>query len=409
MITLPIGPIFRAIRHHKGAVGLMICEVAAGLAVSVHTYLLGAWYLETATAPTGFDAPNLLVVTSEFEAPMPDAPASIAGQASKDVDALRRMPGVQAAAGANEIPLNRTYPRLVTSEGAPERDGLAWIFGVNAGAIEALGLHVIEGRAFAPEDVDPAPSVRAEDPEPIVISEPLAQELFPGRSAVGERIRVRRRHRSGVVVGVVAPFRAVSVNVVDARAALFLAEPPPADRSLRYVVRTEPGAAAAAAAQIPAALEQSGAARVTEVRGIADGEALGSRSNRYAHGIAMFMVGAIFFVVLLGRLGMSSFLVAEQTRAIGIRRALGARRRDVIAQLLLENAIYTTLGLLAGIPLLFVIAHLGRRAQRDVAVDVDFIVVAAAWLVFWATGLAGALVPALRAARLEPTVATRVS
>ena len=421
MMTLPLGPIARAIQHHKGAVALLVLEVAAGLAVSVHTYQLGGWYERFAASPSGLDTPNLLVVTSELEAFEADVPASTTApvapvaqaaqiaRIAKDVEILQRVPGIQAAATFNEIPLNRTYPRLVTSERAAERDGLAWIFGVGDGAIEALGLRIIEGRALLAADVDPARAAGPDEPEPIVVSEDLAHRLFPGRSAIGERIHVRRRHRSGVVVGVVAPFRAVPTQGVDSRSVLFLAEPPAAERTLRYVVRTEPGAAAMASTQIPAALSQSFSARVTEVRGLGDGEAIGARSDRSAHGIAMFMVGSILFVVLLGRLGMSSFLVAEQTKAIGIRRALGARRRDIIAHLLLENFVYTTIGLVAGLPLLVLLGHLARRAQSGFVVELNLGVVAAAWLVFWATGIAGALTPALRAARLEPTVATRTS
>jgi putative ABC transport system permease protein len=113
----------------------------------------------------------------------------------------------------------------------------------------------------------------------------------------------------------------------------------------------------------------------------------------------------VILVVLSGTFGMVTFLVAERTRQIGMRRALGATRRDVVRYFLLENWVLTSLGLVAGLPLAYGLNILARLAQPDLYLE--WPPLALGVLLFWLTGELATLVPALRAANVPPTVATR--
>src|SRR6185369_13716676 len=103
--------------------------------------------------------------------------------------------------------------------------------------------------------------------------------------------------------------------------------------------------------------------------------------------------------------GLTSFSVAERTRQVGIRRALGAQRGDVLGHFLLENAIVSGLGISIGVALAYglnvlLVNRLGGATLASSSVALGVVMLAAA-------GLFATLAPALRAARVAPTVATR--
>src|SRR5262249_15612192 len=103
--------------------------------------------------------------------------------------------------------------------------------------------------------------------------------------------------------------------------------------------------------------------------------------------------------------GLTSFSVAERTRQIGTRRALGAQRIDIIKHFLLENWLVTTMGVFAGIPLtlllnVFVISRLSDEHLEPRSVIF-------ACVLLWSAGLPATLFPALRGAAVPPATATR--
>jgi putative ABC transport system permease protein len=111
-------------------------------------------------------------------------------------------------------------------------------------------------------------------------------------------------------------------------------------------------------------------------------------------------------VVLLGSTGMSAFLVAERLREIGIRRALGARRRDIGAYFLFENFAVTSIGLVLGTALSVVANQRLMQLLIPFAV-LDFRHLFLSIILFWVTGLLAASMPALRASRVPPSVASK--
>jgi putative ABC transport system permease protein len=98
-------------------------------------------------------------------------------------------------------------------------------------------------------------------------------------------------------------------------------------------------------------------------------------------------------------------IVAERTRQIGTRRALGATREDILRYFLLENSIVTNSGLILGVFTSYVMNYL--LVMQSSAVKLDWQVVVAGVVLLWIQGIAATLVPALRAARLSPVIATR--
>jgi putative ABC transport system permease protein len=110
-------------------------------------------------------------------------------------------------------------------------------------------------------------------------------------------------------------------------------------------------------------------------------------------------------VALAGSLALASFSVTERTRQIGIRRALGARRAEIVRYFLLENVLLTGFGLALGLPLAIALNQVVRRIMTEVVLTADAVLMSMA--VFVVTGLLSALVPARRAAAIPPWAATR--
>ena len=113
----------------------------------------------------------------------------------------------------------------------------------------------------------------------------------------------------------------------------------------------------------------------------------------------------LLFITSLGIVGLTVFSVAERTRQIGTRRALGAQRGDILRYFLLENWIVTTLGLALGVLLAFGlnVALVSRVSGPKMQPGL----VAAGVLLLWIAGLAATFLPALRGARVAPAIATR--
>ena len=110
-------------------------------------------------------------------------------------------------------------------------------------------------------------------------------------------------------------------------------------------------------------------------------------------------------IAQLGALAATSFLVAQRTRQIGVRRALGATKADIVGYFVVENAFMMLAGSLVGLLGTTLLFYVMLRFFPGLAVDVGAI--AAGVVLFWSATLAATLVPALRAARVPPSVASR--
>jgi putative ABC transport system permease protein len=136
-------------------------------------------------------------------------------------------------------------------------------------------------------------------------------------------------------------------------------------------------------------------------------EAARSRvANRTDAVILAILSSLVLTVTVLGLFGFASFAVTSRTKEIGTRRAIGARRADIVKMFLLENWLITTAGILAGSALTAAFAvqlHLLLELPR-----MPIIFLVGSMGLIWVAGLLAALIPALRGSTVPPAVATRV-
>jgi putative ABC transport system permease protein len=396
----PIGPILRSLRHHKGTFALLVLEVAFGFVILVHSFIAARYYHRLSMVETGMPVDSLVFVERRFLHPRP-IEAARAEQRS-DLAALARVGGVEAAAALDSLPLpdSATFPTVLHAADG-RRAFIAWTVRATSRVVGALGLRLIAGHGFD------APAAPGEGSGGLLITRGVAVQLFgQPAAALGRRVDAGPR-ASGVVVGVVEGFAFRGTAAPQANSVIVAQAEPVTEQGLVYVLRAAPQRRAAAADEARRVLAGApGAAdSITSVSPLVMAD---MRFVRIARGAVLVLAWTGFLVVavaLAGSLALSSFSVTERIRQIGMRRALGARRGEIIGYFLLENLVVTSLGLTLGFGLAAALNLLLRTLVSEIELTGDLVLLSMAVFVF--TGLASALVPARRAAAIPPWAATR--
>lgn len=400
---MPFGPIFRAMTRNRARFVLIVAEVALTLAIVANCVSLIRESKAELARESGFDDANLLWVGSRpfAEAFRDDEYRQDAADA--DARTLRALPGVRAVSNTYFLPWQGGGSSTEVLRG--ESRFRTQIYPGDLSFFDTLGVRVLEGRSFTREEHETysRSDLSRDVVRPVVISRKLAELIYPEGGAVG-RLFEEADGAPYRVVGVFGPFYnpygwpiGEYAIIYPGRFATSFGTP--------FLVRTEPGQATALIPEIEKALLAANDGRNVEVRAIPEVRREYDARDR----AVVFALNAVMlllvFVTALGIVGITSFSVAERQRQIGTRRALGATQADILRHFLLENWMITSigagLGLVLAYALNFGLANLVEGAKLD-----PWILVAGVGLL-WATGLAAALGPALRAARIAPAIATR--
>jgi predicted permease len=319
---------------------------------------------------------------------------------------LKQLPGVEHAALATSLPLyNYNGERQILTDGQSPGTSAqlpsAFHVMITADYFSTMGIQVIEGRPFAPDLTEKSPRV-------IIVNEALARQLWPGRSALGQRLGSMDSGKAywAEVIGVVR----------DVESALSLT--PPSTRFTVYKpLAHEPWSWVALVLRSPApeTLIDTVRRAVAEVDPDLPAEQVGSvrqtvdRSHHNLRLAGKILVGFAIVGLLLaavGIYGVISSLVAQRTTEFGIRLALGAQPRDVQALVLRHGLVLTSIGLVIGLGGAFALAwFLGSLMPRLASPDPVALAFVAA--VLFVVALVACFVPARRATRVDPLVALR--
>jgi putative ABC transport system permease protein len=400
-VNLEIGPILRSITRQRGAFTLVVLEIASGFAIIACILLASSWYLHIGNTSSGYAEEDLVDVGIVSAATSTDAELARTGAIERsliDVATMKRTPGVVAVAplSASLIDERWSFPTRFSTPVDGGREAFGWSIYTSPGAGEVLGLHPIDGNMPAGATGDA-----------VVITRCLREELFPGTTSVVGRTLVDEGAPPARIAGVVEDVVMRIPFLKHARCAAFRFDPVPDDREAHYLVRVQPGQRAAAVMGLAKELGPSRPDRLVKVRPFS---ARAGRAHSIASGIVVvlsIMAVTVGLVALLGALAVSSFLVAERTRQIGIRRALGATRQDVMRYFLVENALAVAAGTVLGILATLVLYLMMKRLFHDLVLDWRHLAITAVLL--WVDATLAALVPARRAADIPPHVASRGS
>ncbi len=423
---MDLGPILRAIRRNKARFGLIAVEVALTLAVVVNCVALIADARAQMARPSGFPDDDLLSVSSTpFGASFKDAATRRASQRA-DLEVIAAVPGVQAVTGTGLVPWSgggSSSEFRVAGGGGAAPMLRSQLYSADERTLEVLGGRLVAGRTFTREDVDRDTArlqalfdrPRERDSSGKLV-ERFTQEVVVTRAwaehALGPGPHLGRLLEDSdgdqyKVIGVFEPFYNPYGWPIQEYAMFYALRSSSYENGTAFLVRAEPGRAAGLARPIEDALVRASDQRTIQTQRITEVRHTFFGRQRLVAGL-MGMVAVLLVVVTsLGIVGVTSFLVAERTRQIGTRRALGATMIDIVRYFLLENWLVMTSGIVLGVGLAFL---LNRALVSSIAsARLDPLTVAVGALCLWLLGLVSALIPALRAARTSPAVATRAA
>lgn len=402
---MEIGPILRALSRHKTGTFLVALQIAVSLAIMVNAAFIINARIEKMNRPTGMDVENIVTVSIRGVGSDYDGLANI----RRDLDWIRSHPDVVAATNINQIPLSgsgsatglRTVPEE-TAEPIPTAR-----YEVDEFGIEALGANLVEGRNFRPEEVqiEILGETDVGVPPVVIVTRSLADELFgEGADALGQTVYWGDDSPSEII-GVIDHMHGSWVNW-DGLDQNMLMPDITVFESARYLIRTVPGRRDAFMAELEDGLVKLNQNRV--IRSVRSHEEIAERTYETDRAMANMLIAVIGLLIGLTALvivGLASWFVAQRTRQIGTRRALGATRLDIVRYFLIENWLITTLGAAGGVLLTVVVAYWLETTFELPRLDWRYPLVAV--FALWTVGLLAASWPALRASRIAPAVATR--
>lgn len=394
-----------ALRHNWTGALLVAMQIAITLAVLANAVFIVKQRYERTERPTGLDVENVFAIASAGFAQDFDYVATM----REDLAYLRSVPGVVAATASNAVPLSGgtgAMSSLATKPNDEKNSIPGGYFEVDEQGLTALGVRLVAGRPFEQSEVlPPAESVTASMPQQIIITQAFAEALFPNQNALGKTV-YDSVDTPVTVVGIIERMQAASVDVEYVnRVSLVPRQPSSSPRNF-YIVRTEPGQRDVVMRTVEERITTSNPDRmISWVRSLEE-----ARKRIYLadRNMAVFLVtitALLLGLTALSLFGLATFNVNARIRQIGTRRALGARRTDIVRYFLLENWLITTIGIALGCILTLAASHWLSREYGLPRLDLFYLVGGVALL--WVLGQIAAWQPARAAAEVPPAVATR--
>jgi putative ABC transport system permease protein len=410
---MTLHPMISALRRHKAGVVLIALQIALTLAIVCNAVFIIGQRIERVNRPTGLDENNLFLVSQQWVgAPSGDDPGSVEKLDSlqqADLAALRGLPDVASVAPINSLPLlNSSWNGAVDLKPGDTRQGsfngtrTTYYFS-DEQALSTLGLRLVAGRNFTIADVGHRGFRDQGEPSIVILTKALGDKLFPKGDALGKVIYLNGATTPTTIIGLVERLQVPSTgswtNAFVWNATL---APTRLDANFsRYAIRAKPGRLQAAMQSATPTLFKTNPLRVLDDDSVKSFTDIRAEAYRADVGMAILM-GVVCLILLAvtaaGIVGLTNFWV-------GVRRALGARKVDILHYFQIENLVIASvgavIGLLLAIGLNLLLMHHFEMDRLPVVYVLTGIVMVLA------LGQGAVFVPARRASNVPPVVATR--
>jgi putative ABC transport system permease protein len=410
---MEIRPILSALLRSKTGAILVALQVAISLAILSNALHIVNLRQGVAQRPTGIADESAVIYANVRHLHKGSANEQFAEQ-ELEARTLRAVGGVTSVAFTSQMPLSRSGSN--TSVAADRKQttpsATASSYFSPESLVKTFGLKLVEGRDLAPAEVlvidgDTA----AEDvfPPTVLVTRALAAKVWPGASAIGKTLYFGTGDTANGarVVGVLERLQSQSAEVGErGEYATIIPMRLANGYSTQYAMRVEPGQRERILKEAEAALRKASATPVI----VKMKTVLEDRKDRYRADVALsWMLVTVSILLLLvtasGIVGISSLWVTQRRKQIGVRRALGARRIDILRYFVTENFMITSAGVLAGVLLAIGLNQLLVSKLEMAKLPLVYLWTGAG--VFWALGVLAVYGPAWRAATISPATATR--
>lgn len=398
---LNISPIFNAMMRSKSSVLLIIMQIALTLAIVSNAAFIIKERIDDMQRDSGMPESEIIGFFMYFY----DDAVNIADQLQLDQQKVLELPGVIEATAINQLPLSGSgdswqFRNQLEKEGSKNLS--AGVFLGNYNIADVFGQKIVKGRNFRPDELVIRDN-NANAPKVVIITQALADELFPDGDALGKYIY--SVDLPFQIIGIIDKMQGpwVHSSNIENTALMPVIN---ARKFIRFAVRVEQGEADHVIAQLPEIMLGLESRRVVD-----PGETLEVMKNRSYQSdklmtnMLVVIITVLIFITALGIAGMTVFNVNRRQKQIGTRRALGASRIDIQRYFMTESAIIAGMGIIIGIVLALVLNNYlmtyfssTSLSFNYIAMTVVGIVLVIEFAVFW---------PARKASMISPAIATR--
>jgi putative ABC transport system permease protein len=406
---MEIRPILSSLLRNKTGALLIAAQVALSLAIVANALYIIQDRIARTSRPSGVGDESTQIRIAAVPIKDPDTPEAKVALQQRAAEALRAVPGVASVALTNQLPLTTSGWNMGLSIKPKQPESTAntaMYFGPDS-LVKTLQLKLIEGRDFTPDDVEYIDPDKTQSLGRIaIVTQALAKKLFPEGSAVGKTVYIGGEPDLAFqIVGVVEKLQSPwAQNGERGEFSTILANRR-VDTYLHFGVRAEPGQRDRVMKDIESAITKIPGVMIIKVESMDD-----NRRDLYRndHAIAWMLATVTVLLLLVtasGIVGMATLWVNQRRKQIGVRRALGARKIDILRYFITENVLITSGGVVAGLLLAVGLNQLLVSQLELPKLPVLYLAVAP--LVLYLVGIAAVYAPAWRASSISPATATR--
>ncbi len=393
-------------RQSRFRQALIVTEVALCVVLLAGAGLLFRSFLRLQSVNTGFVSEQVLTARLTPSGPNFTTQADFDKFYTAVLEKVSALPGVNDAGIINTLPLDKGPTTGFRVEGRPITTPDKWPMvnyrDVSPNYFRAMGIPVVQGRAYTDRDNTSAPLV-------MIINQQTAHEIFPGENPVGKRITFGNvdngQPRWFEIVGVVANVRSLELRE-EAQAEIYFSSLQDYWPAMSLVVRSsvEPESLSGSIRQVVNDVDKS--VPVSQVKTMDHVVSESITQPRFN----LFLLGLFSTVAMLlsaaGIYGVTAYTVSQRTHELGIRLALGAQVSDVLKMILGQGMVVIGVGLVLGLAAAFALMRLLRSLLFGVGEN-DPLTFAAITLVLLFVALIACYIPARRATKVDPLVALR--
>lgn len=397
-----IKPIFSALLRSKVGAILLFLQIALTTAIVSNAAFMINDNLSYLREDTGFPQQEIF----SFTVMTFGKDIDLKQQAERDEAMIRNIPGVINATMTQAVPLSgggsSTSIRLKPRPEKSKQGRLMYFYG-DENALDTFGVELIEGRNFRPEEIMISDSFHDNGPNTIIVSKALAQSMFDDEPALGRSLYVDGRALE--IIGIIDLMESAWPRADDSNTTGII----PfinAQNYQHYLVRTEASERTNVMKLIEDKMLQAYDKRVViNVDGLDESKEAYDSTDVLMMRMLIVLVVILVLVTALGIFGLTQFNISKRTKQIGTRRALGARKSAIVRYFLVENAMICTVGLVIGSIAAIFLGRVLMQAYSIDALEIEYVIVTALFILVMS--LLAVVVPAVRAANISPSIATR--
>src|SRR5688572_26652014 len=391
--------------HHLRRL-LVIAEVALSVLLLIGAGLLMRSYARLQQVSPGFSADGVMTMELTLTGPRYPGAEAIRESYRRLWESLDAIPGVTASGGVTALPMSNFFAwGPITIEGRVPAAGEAFINAdmrtVAGRYFEAMRIPLVRGRLFTPADTP-------DQPRAVIIDERLARDLFPNTDPIGKRLKFGDAASTSpweTIVGVVGQVKQYALDA-DSRIALYRPLTQTVARSLFVVAQADGDARALMAPATAAVRALDPALPVYGMQTMVQRVEGSMARRRFVMTLLAMFAGVAVVLASIGIGGVMAYLVAQGTRELGIRLALGATPGSLVTLVLRQAVAVAALGAAVGLAVAFALSGTVEHLLFGIGATDPWTFALMTGFPLLVAVLASAL-PARRASRVDPLVSLR--